>query len=291
MELIDIHLIHELPQLPAASAIACFDQRLFLIGDSSQYVHMIDKDGDHRRFPLLPDVDPAAEPLPKKHKADFEGLALDSAHGDGALLVLPSGSKRNRFLGARVDLGTARYAVTPVDFAPLFEQVMAHAHIGEKDLNIEGGGSWGPQRWFLLNRGNGPKAKNLVVILEGGDLPHALPVAHHRLELPTIDGIAATTTDGCIIGDMLYVVAAAEGSACTYSDGEVAGSLIARYDLASFALKDWCRLPGTTKYEGISTMEDVNEAAGCQTLVLCSDHDDPLRPGGVYQAVLRMDHC
>ncbi|MBP9218640.1 MAG: hypothetical protein KBD39_07270 [Sterolibacterium sp.] len=298
MKIIDIHQTHTLPLLPAASAVVCMGQRLFLIGDSSQYLHLIDEQGQSHRFPLLPGAHPAQEPLSKQQKADFEGLLLDAT--SEALLVLPSGSEANRLRGMRVCLPAVTddepapgMSAEPVDFAPLFGRVMNYARIDEADVNIEGGGSWGAQRWFLLNRGNGPQARNLIVILEGRDLPDSLPVAQYPLELPVLEdgaggkGVLASLTDGCIVGDSLYVVAAAEAGASTYHDGEVRGSLIARYDLTHFALQAWCLLPGTMKFEGIS-LRAVSADGSRITLVLCADNDDPTQAGAVYQVALEV---
>lgn len=297
MKIIEFQKIHALPQLPAASAIVCFGQKLFLIGDSSQYLHRIDEAGSYCRFPLLPDTDPAMEPLAKKQKADFESLMLDSART--ALLVLPSGSKENRCLGMEVslskagDTGNECHVTRRIDFAPLFSRVMEYARIDAEDFNIEGGGPRGEGHWFLLNRGNGPQARNLLVLLEGSDLPASQPVAQYPLDLPVLkgesgnegEGVKASVTDGCIIGNSLYVVAAAEAGTSTYSDGEVNGSLIARYDLENFALQAWCLLPGRMKFEGISALEEP-AAPHELSLLLCADNDDPTQAGAVYRICL-----
>lgn len=100
-------------------------------------------------------------------------------------------------------------------------------------------------------------------------------------------GVLASLTDGCIVGDSLYVVAAAEAGAFTYHDGEVRGSLIARYDLTHFALQAWCLLPGTMKFEGIS-LRAVSADGSRITLVLCADNDDPTQAGAVYQVALEV---
>ena len=283
LELLDCQLQHELPELPAASSIASFNGRCFLIGDSSQFLHVLDADGQRRRFPLLPQADIALEPLPKKQKPDFEGLLLDSA--GGKLLVLPSGSKKNRFTGVLVDLKQADFPAVAVDLSPLFQRVMGAAGIGEEDFNIEGGGVLGQERWFLLNRGNGPKRRNLIVVLQGADLLSAEPAASHVLQLPELDGWPATSTDGFASDGLLYVVAAAEGTESTFEDGEVAGSLIACFDLADFALHAWCRLPSAVKMEGLCLLALQGSR---KTLLLCSDQDDPDKPGQVYRVVLEL---
>ncbi len=300
MKIINLHQTHSLPWLPAASAIVCVGQQLFLIGDSSQYLHLIDEKGEHHQFPLLPDTDPVREPLPKNQKADFESLILDTTNN--TLLVLPSGSKKNRILGMRIELPKTDVAYPqykksqiahPIDFSPLFDRVMKYAHINEEDFNIEGGGQWGTRGWFLLNRGNGPNARNLIVILEGRDLSEGLPVAQYALDLPILQKgsddkrVLPSLTDGCIVDDSLYVVAAAEAGASTYHDGEVIGSLIARYDLTNFTLQAWCLLPGNTKFEGISAKE-VSARSTRLTLALCADNDDPTQAGAVYQTCLEI---
>lgn len=283
LKLFEYALIHEIPELPAASSIACLDGRVFLIGDSSQYLHVLYADGQRRRFPLLAQADEALEPLPKKQKPDFEGLVLDASAR--RLLVLPSGSKKNRFTGVLIDLDQLNYPASEVDLEPVFKRVMKAAGIEKEDFNIEGGGVLGQNRWFLLNRGNGPSRKNLIIVLEGADLLSAEPVASHALQLPELDGWPATSTDGFASVGLLYVVAAAEGTESTYEDGEVAGSLIACFDLANFSLQAWCRLPGAVKFEGIGLLESN---ATRKTLLLCSDQDDPSKPGQVYRAVVEL---
>lgn len=283
LELVDYQLLQELPELPAASSIASFNGRAFLIGDSSQFLHVLDAEGKCSRFPLLPQSDLALEPLPKKKKPDFEGLILDSA--GAKLLALPSGSKKNRFTGALVDLNQAGFPAVAVDLSPLYQQVMRVADIDEEDFNIEGGGVLGQERWFLLNRGNGPNRRNLIIVLQGTDLLTAEPVASHVLPLPELDGLPATSTDGFAHDGMLYVVAAAEGTESTFEDGEVAGSLIACFDLADFALLGWCRLPSAVKMEGLCLLAAQGNR---KTLLLCSDQDDPQKPGLVYKAILEL---
>jgi len=281
-KILEYRLIHQLPELPAASALAFYCGRCFLIGDSSQFLHVLDA-GKVSRFPLTPQADLAVEPLPKKQKPDFEGLVLDAAGRQ--LWVLPSGSKKNRFSGALVDLDSTAYPSRAADFGPLYARVMQAADIGEKDLNIEGGGVLGKGRWFLLNRGNGPKRKNLIVLLEGEHLLESEPVVSHRLKLPELDGVPATCTDGFASDGLLFVIAAAERSESTYDDGELVGSLMACFDLAGFSPRGWCRLLGHQKFEGICLQET---APGRKTLLLCSDQDDPCLPGELYRLVLEL---
>lgn len=283
LQLVECGLLHELPELPAASSIACLDGRAFLIGDSSQFLHVLDPGGQRSCHPLLAQSDETREPIPKKLKPDFEGLILDAAAS--RLLVLPSGSKKNRFVGVMVDLAKNSFPAISVDLAPLYRRVMQAATLGEDDLNIEGGGLLAEGRWFLLNRGNGPNRRNLLIKLEGTDLLAAEPVAWHVLPLPELDGLPATSTDGFAHDGLLYVLAAAEGTTSTYDDGEVAGSLIACFDLEHFGLQGWCRLPSAVKMEGVALLEDE---ARRKTVLLCSDQDDPRKPGQVYRATLEL---
>jgi hypothetical protein len=184
-----------------------------------------------------------------------------------------------------VDLAQDGFPALSVDLAPLYGRVMQVAGLAEDDLNIEGGGVLECNRWFLLNRGNGPSRKNMIIVLEGDDLPSAMPLASHVLPLPELDGCPATSTDGFAHAGLLFVLAAAEGTTSTYEDGKVAGSLIACFDVADFSLQGCCRLPGTIKLEGISLF-DASQTR--KTLLLCSDQDDPDKPGQVYRAVLEL---
>lgn len=279
--LIECRLLHEIAELPAASAIACFRGTTFLIGDSSLFLHVLDEEGRHVRFPLSAQSEAGDDPLPKAEKPDFEALVLDPCAG--MLLVLPSGSKPNRMTGAHVDVSDASFPARAVDVGPLYSRVMCCAAIDAADFNIEGGGVLTEERWFLLNRGNGPGRKNLIILLEGRDLPSAEPVAWHRLNLPEVGGVPATSTDGFASDGMLFVVAAAERTDSTFEDGAVAGSLIACFDLGDFTLKGWCLLPVSVKFEGICLAEAQSSR---RTLLLCTDRDDPALPGQVFRVVI-----
>ena len=116
MKLLDCQLLHELPDLPAASSIVWMEGNAWLIGDSSQFLHKIAADGRQSRFALLPEADVTQEPLRKKRKPDFEGLILDA--GRRQLLVLPSGSRKNRFVGVMVDLAQADCPAASIDLQP-----------------------------------------------------------------------------------------------------------------------------------------------------------------------------
>jgi hypothetical protein len=229
----------------------------------------------------------------KKNKPDLEGLALLPPFGrysHGALFAVGSGSRRNRRLGALLELN-ARGAVlgpahvvdlTPI-LLPLEEEFAA--------LNIEGVVVSGAHL-RLLQRGNKRRSANAIVSFELSGLLDALsagsssaikPSGIDTFDLGEIDAIPLSFTDAAVLPDGSTVfTAVAEDTDDPYDDGRCAGAAIGIIDSGG-SLRSLDMLEGPHKVEGLHAWED----GATIELLLVSDADDPSIPASLFAASLR----
>lgn len=239
---------------------------------------------------LVPGTLPDAPKDRKQEKPDHEAIV---SLPDGALLVIPSGSRPSRTRGALVRLtptGELATRVAVVDFAPLFGVLCDQ--IGP--LNIEGGVVFG-DRLLLFQRGLGADAINGIVSL---DLPGILadlatpdpsvtgasldPVL--RLDLGHVGRIPLTFTDAAVWGERIIYTAAAEATTDAYDDGPIGGSVLGVLGQDFEPL--WQAPLGSEKFEGVAVTSSTRATA---QLLLVTDADDRSKAGNLYRATLAID--
>ncbi len=176
----------------------------------------------------------------KKAKADWEALCLFSHSTLGPnphLLILPSGSEKNRSRGAWIALdskGNWKNKPQMVDFAPLYQELEKSF----EELNIEGA-VMAQGVLKLFQRGNGAAGKNAVIdldlkgVLEDLKNKKALQakniLRHHSFDLGNVKGTRLSFTDAALNekGE-IYFLAAAEAKDSTFHDGEFRGAILGK---------------------------------------------------------------
>ncbi len=250
-----LEAFRRLPGVGAASGLCLANGWIYLISDNATFLYAHSLEGeDSLRIPLA--ADPQAD-IRKKEKPDFEALLMR----DGHLEVYGSGSRPNRQTKAVVDPN--RHTVEHEDLAPLYERMQAVSGIDPAAFNIEGVVSKGNSLYFF-QRGNGAGGHNGIFSVSGSTL------SYQPVDLPTIDGTAATFTDATLVDDTIYFLAAAEASDSTYYDGEVTGSLIGTWHPDTDATVVLGVLPGKYKFEGLAFEA---RTVGGMSFLLCEDAD------------------
>lgn len=237
-------------------------------------------------------------PLPTKErkqlKPDFEALALLPPflhYPHGAMLVLGSGSKSQRRLGALLALtehGVDSSSVRVLDAAKLFD-VMARE---VEDLNVEGAVVI-DGRLVLMHRGNARHPSNALVsfdlhallesIADDDNIGKAHLVAVRHYDLGKVDAVPLTFTDGAALPDgSLIFSAVAEQTDDSYQDGPCRGAAVGMIDVDG-TLRRIDYLEELYKIEGIHA---ELEGSG-HRLWLVSDADDVLVPAALLQGELR----
>jgi hypothetical protein len=162
------------------------------------------------------------------------------------------------------------------------------------DLNVEGAAVMGDALW-LLQRGNSDLGANVVTQLDLGEVVDALvsdrALAVRELrgmrsyDLGRLGGARLTFSDASPLGDDLLVfTASAEASADTYSDGEIAGSVVGTIDHDG-EVRRLRTIDSAHKVEGVHAALDT----GVMTLTFVCDQDDADIPSPLLSATLPLD--
>ena len=268
----------------AASGILLLQDALFIVSDSSSFLYRYCLQAPHlQKIPLLPD---AQDHIEKKFKLDLESICLK----DRTLYLFGSGSTPRRQIMFSYHLDSQQ--VQQVDLSALYAQFRQLAGLADDELNIEGvvyHAGAATARWIFLQRGNGLNARNglfvlhaeLIDVVEQGLLEQG-QVSFTPLQLPFIGTVESSFTDGCVHGDTLYFLAAAEDTTSTYDDGEVLGSLIGSIDLHTLQLVTYQQITALHKFEGLSLQV---AKAGQVAFLLCEDNDTAVLQSTIYQLV------
>ena len=279
----------------AASGLACAGSSLYVVADDELHLGVFDAAGDApgRLLRLFDGELPADKAARKKQKPDLEAiveLPPFGDFGDGALLALGSGSKRNRRRGTllRLDeLGAITGAPRVVDVSQLFEELDRHCPA----LNIEGAAAIGDEL-RLLQRANKKHPRNAIVryslpailaaLARGGAIGAIAPAAIDTVDLGDIDGVPFSFTDGASLpdGGMVFT-AVAEDTEDTYNDGACLGAAIG-VAARDGTLRFLDQLDECHKVEGVAARVDNNVIR----LLLVTDADDPAIPASLYSATL-----
>ncbi len=280
--------------LSAASGLVCLNSFSYVVSDDELHLGVFRTENSKpgHLIRLFDGALPDSKRDRKKQKPDFEALTLLPPFWEyprGALLVLGSGSRRNRRMGALLGLdaqGAMRGSSHVVDLSPIFAPLDDELQA----LNIEGAVVSGNEL-RLFQRGNGRHAENAIIRYELAAVLDALsseqcgsikPSAINTLDLGQIDGIPYCFTDAAALpnGDMVFT-AIAENTDDAYNDGPCMGAAI------GIAGNDgrlrWLRgLDRPYKVEGIDARAD----GGVIRLLLVTDADDAHIPAGLFSATI-----
>lgn len=226
-----------LPTIASASGLELINNRLYIIGDDTKYLFVLDTDFNGiDQLELFESDKNGADRIAKKYKPDLESIAHIKINELDYLLILGSGSKENRdhgFLVCISETDNSKTDVQKVDFKLLYDFLRADDKIVKNGkLNIEGAAS--DERFFiLLNRAN-KKGNNAVLVFETGQILALLSKKSDTLpkpkvqvyDLPEINNVPSGFSGAYIFENKLFFTASAEDTSDAVEDGNVAGSLI-----------------------------------------------------------------
>ena len=280
--------------LSAASGLACVKSFIYVVADDELHLGVF-RAGDSEPGQLIRLFDgalPDSKSDRKKQKPDLEALTLFPAYGDypyGALLVLGSGSRRNRRLGALLGLdaqGAVSGSPQVVDLSPMFAPLDDEFPA----VNIEGAVVSGDEL-RLFQRGNKKNAENAVIRFPLSALLDALsserpgaikPSGIDPIDLGQIEGVPICFTDAAALpnGDMVFT-AVAEDTDDAYNDGPCLGAAIgiAGNDGHLRCLR---RLDRPYKLEGVAARDEGDVIR----LLLVTDADNADIPAGLFSTTI-----
>ena len=282
----------------AASGVVQRADFVYVVGDDELFlaVFEISTGAPGRLERVLSGDLPSTRDDRKEAKPDLEALTVlppFEEHPHGALLGLGSGSTPARdrgFIWALAANGSLDGQAREIDLAPLYSVLRGHL----KELNIEGAAVMGEQLW-LLQRGNSELGANVVAELAlsdvMGSLLHDPAVEFAELQgvraydLGELDGAKLTFSDASPLGgELLVFTASAEGSANTYQDGKILGSMVGTID-SDGEVRRLRTIDRAYKVEGVHATLDT----GVMTLTFVCDQDDPDVPSPLLSATMPLD--
>jgi hypothetical protein len=234
-----------LPDIPSASGIEYLNNQLYIIGDDSEHLFILNEAAELRDTIALFTAETVVDGrIPKKLKPDFEAMAHIAMHDREYLLILGSGSRRpERDTGYLIPLDNParfrQFSLTEV-YDPLRSMPEV---VGGRKLNIEGAAATA-DTLFLLQRGN-ITGQNVVICYPLADFfryltqdrqPAPDPViTAYRLDL--VDGKQPGFSGVTVMPDQraLLVTASLEDTPNEIDDGKVLGSLVGLLPLTNDA--------------------------------------------------------
>lgn len=219
--------------ISAASGLVKAHGHFYAVADDEHHLVRIPEDGKLpcQTYPIFSGNLPLETKQRKKQKPDLEAIAFfesSPALQNGALLLIPSGSEKNRIRGALFPfVSPDKLAPEPreIDFSSLYSEIKKQ--LGA--LNIEGAVITKSGIKFF-NRGNGDGTKNAVI-----DVNYTLSPLTFSLEritpidLGSEQGFAIAFTDATLASNgEIYFLAAAEATRSSYEDGHLLGAYIGK---------------------------------------------------------------
>lgn len=227
---------HLLPDIPSASGLIRLNDTYFVVGDDSPFLFRLDEDLKLiNTIPIYKSGKLEGQRIPKKHKPDFESIALAPWGKDSDLLVFGSGAgSKEREIMIRIDFDEDTEEIKTYSLKK-FYKYLADKSCDQGKINIEGAAYW-KKNLILLNR-----ADNTLFMVDFKDFRDFLKkkdrddpdVKAIYYELPVMNGITARFSGACLLPDedMLVFTASVENTPDWINDGEILGSYIGIIDL------------------------------------------------------------
>jgi len=145
---------------PSASAMICFNDRIFVIGDDATYLLILDK--GLNITDSIGVFNSTEKRIPKNIKSDLESITLVNDNKKSFLLAIGSGSL-DPYRNTCILIDPVTYQANVVSLDSFYKRIK---EAGIKDLNIEGAAAI-PGGILLASRGNKAFAKNHLVFTSG----------------------------------------------------------------------------------------------------------------------------
>ncbi|WP_127125028.1 DUF6929 family protein [Pseudoflavitalea rhizosphaerae] len=220
----------EVPSFPSGSGIEFYDDKVFLVGDDSREVMVLNKRWKEiERVPLLPGTETR---VPKAVKSDLEATTVVTVNRIPRLLILGSGSlEKNRNKAILFNLDS--YLKDEFDLTPFYNRI---AKAGVKNMNIEAA-ALVEDHIILGNRGNRKNPVNQLIITRNAFWKHQAQaeITLVDLELPIKDskGIGISGLAYSLLNDTLIFTASTEQTDNAVDDGSIGDSYLGIIENAS----------------------------------------------------------
>ena len=272
MEKFQLSLFLKILGIGSASGLVYQNDTLYVISDSSSYLYQYKISEEKLNKIAL--VENPQENIVKKDKPDFEAITAKGTN----LIILASGSTQNRTMV--IEYKTKSGKVKAKNITDIYTALKNQLDIKDDELNIEGL-IIDEQATYFFQRGNGEQGKNGIIYSEfAGENPTFKMIL---FDLPKIENIATTFTDGILVNNKIYFLAAAEDTASTYLDGEVLGSILGSIDLKTMKLENYIQISRTQKFEGITLFKQSENKI---EFLLCEDNDSDALVSNIYKVVI-----
>lgn len=280
--------------LSAASGLALVNSTIYVIADDEHHLGIFSACDTNpgRLLRLVAGELPEDKSERKRRKPDFEAIvAIEGSDGfpGGRLLVLPSGSRPNRYKGAMLVLdraGQPQGSPFELDMSP----ILASLRDSFAEVNVEGAVVLG-EDLLLFQRGRRGADDNAIVryplqeamaALEGRGAARLGPSVIDRPKLPSINNVPFGFTDATVLpGGGIAFCAVAEDTEDAYNDGPCMGAAVGILSddgqLVSFQ-----ELDRPWKIEGI----DARLRDGRTEVLMVTDADDRATPASLLSAWL-----
>lgn len=274
MEKFTLELLFHIIGIGSASGLIYKDNSLFIIGDNSGFLY--EYSIESKKLQRHQIVENAGENIVKSEKPDFEAIT----HFGDTLYVFGSGSTKKR--NSMVEINTVEKEIRTNDLTDLYGVMQSFGEIKPEDFNIEGAIYTG-EEWYLLNRGNGKSAKNVLFTIQGKNLVNEFKILSNNYKLPKIKGVRSSFTDAVVLDDKIYFLATAENTESTYEDGEILGSFIGCINTKTMKIDFTKKISDTHKFEGLTVYKN---SADSIEFLLCEDNDTELLEANIYKLTI-----
>lgn len=275
MKKFTLELVFHIIGIGSASGLFYQNDRLFLIGDNSGFLYEYDMQNTKlEKYPLLQNP---SENIEKINKPDFESVT----QFQDSLYIFGSGSTSNRNQMIEFSIPEKKKIQTN-NMADIYGIIQNFASINASEFNLEGA-TYDGEFWYFFNRATNQSNKNTVLTFKAKKLDQEFALVSNDYKLPKLKGVRTSFTDGLIVGNKLYFLAAAENTKSTYDDGEILGSIIGRIDIETMKIDFTKTISTTNKFEGLTVYkQDSNKI----TFLLCEDNDTKELNSAIYKLTL-----
>jgi hypothetical protein len=274
MEKFTLELLFHIIGIGSASGLIYKDNSLFIISDNSGFLYEYNIESKNLQQHQI--IENLTENIAKSEKPDFESIA----HFGDNLYVFGSGSTQKR--NNMVEINTVEKEIRTNDLTDLYRVMQSFGEIKPEDFNIEGAVYTG-EEWYLLNRGNGKSAKNVLFTIQGKNLINEFNILANSYKLPKIKGVRSSFTDAVVLDDKIYFLSTAEDTNSTYNDGNILGSFIGCIDTKTMKITFTKKISDTHKFEGLTVYKNSSDTI---EFLLCEDNDTELLESNIYKLTL-----
>lgn len=211
-----------LPDFPSGSSINFYDNKLFLIGDDASHILVLDM--NYQKVDAIHLFDSPTKRISKQEKADFETSAIVSTEGKDYLVVLGSGSRKNRTSMIRIHL-QPEWSFESFNYRDFLKRLKEQI----EDINIEAATMIG-SKFMLGNRGNTEYPKNYIIATDidfwQRQQEAVISISELELTIKSETFIGISELFYVESQDLLFFTLSSEITSNSYDDGAIGDSYI-----------------------------------------------------------------